>query len=101
MSKDNKLSRDEILHLADLAKLTLNDQEIAKYQEVLGETIEYVKNLDELNTDNVAPTNSVVDLKNVTCDDGAKSTNGLTTKEALQNAPRVKNDEFVVPRIMQ
>lgn len=95
------LSKDEILHLAHLARIELTEKEIAKYQEVLGETIEYVKNLDELDTKEILPTNSVVDLKNVTYIDGTPTTSGLTTKEALQNAPKVKDDEFVVSRIMQ
>lgn len=95
------LSKDEILHLAHLARIELTEKEITKYQEVLGETIDYVKNLDELDTKEILPTNSVVDLKNVTYTDGTPTTSGLTTKEALKNAPKVKDDEFVVSRIMQ
>jgi aspartyl-tRNA(Asn)/glutamyl-tRNA(Gln) amidotransferase subunit C len=95
------LSREEILHLARLAKLTLTDEEIGKYQKQFSETIDYIKNLEELNTQNVKPTNSVVDLKNVTYEDGAKSIHSLTTKEAVQNASQVKDNEFVVDRIME
>ena len=101
MPKQNKLTRNEILHLSHLAKLDLTEEEITKYAEVLGETIEYIKNLDELETNNIPPTNSVVDLKNVTYDDGRTNTIGLTTGEALQNAKKTKENEFVVDRIMQ
>ncbi len=98
---DKTLSKDEILHLARLAKLELTEEEIDKYREQLGETIEYVKNLDELDTKNTPPTNSVVDLKNVTFEDGAENMQGLTVKEALSNSNKTKNNEFTVDRIMQ
>jgi len=98
--KKIKLTKSEILHLAKLAKLNLTDQEIEKYGEQLSETIDYVKNLDKLNTDNISPTNSVVDLKNVTFEDGAENETGLTTKEALQNAKKTKEGAFVVDRII-
>jgi len=97
----NVLSKEEILHLARLARLTLNDEEINKYQKQFGETIDYIKNLDELNTKDLKPTNSVVDLKNVTYEDGTVSKNSLTVKEATQNAKKVKDNEFFVDRIME
>lgn len=100
MSK-KALSKEEILHLSHLAKLHLTDEEIEKYRVQLGETIEYVKNLDELDTKDVAPTNSVVDLKNVTYEDGKESTQSLTREEALSNTKKSKDGEFVVERIMQ
>ena len=70
MSKN--LSKDEVLHLAKLAGLTLSEEEIEKNAGQLAETIEYIKNLDELDTAKVKPTNSVVDLSNVTFEDGSK-----------------------------
>lgn len=94
------LSRGEILHLAKLANLTLTDEEITKYQSQFSETIGYIKNLEELDTQDIPPTNSVVNLKNVTFEDGIKNKIGLSTKEALQNAKKVKGDEFTVERIM-
>jgi len=101
MSKKTLLSKEEILHLAKLAKLQLTDEEIVKYQSQLGETIEYIKNLDELDITDIPATNSVGNLENVTYEDGAQSLNSLTEKEALQNAKKVKNGEFAVTRIME
>lgn len=95
------LSREEILHLAKLANLSLTDEEIVKYQSQFGETIDYIKNLEELDTKDIAPTNSVVDLKNVTFEDGTQNKIGLTLKETVQNAKKVKGNEFIVERIMQ
>ena len=100
MMSKTTLSKKEILHLAKLAGLDLTDEEIKKYGEQLTETINYIKNLDQLNTKDVSATNSVVDLKNVTFEDGSENEIGLNTKEALQNAKKIKNNAFVVDRII-
>lgn len=95
-----KLSHDEVLHLAKLAGLILTAAEIEKNAAQLSETIEYIKNLDELNTEGVKPTNSVVDLSNVTFEDGEKNERALSAKEAFLNAKNIKGNAFVVGRIM-
>lgn len=96
-----KLSKEEVLHLAKLAGLTLTDAEIEKNAEQLTKTIDFMKNLDELDTKNVKPTNSVVDLSNVTFEDGEKNTRALSAKEAFSNGKNVKDNAFVVGRIME
>lgn len=98
--KSNDLSREEILHLAKLAKLQLTEEEILTYQKQIGETIDFIKNLDELNTENIEPTNSVVDLKNVTFEDSTINKRELTNQAALSNAKKTKKGEFKVGRIM-
>ncbi len=100
MGKIQTLSKDEILHLAKLAKLHLNEKEMEKYQSQLGETIEYIKNLDELDTSKTLPTNSVVDLKNITFEDGKKSERTLSVKEVLGNSKKNKDQMFKVAKIM-
>lgn len=100
MAKKVVLSREEILHLAKLAKLNLTEDEIKEYKTQLEETIDYVKNLDELDTKNIKPTNSVVDLENVTFEDGIRNEKALTPEEAFSNSKKVKNDKFVVDRIL-
>ena len=97
---DKKLSKEEILHLAKLSKLKLTDEEINKFESQLGETIDYIKNLDKLDTKNVEPTNSVVNLENVGFTDGEENKKGLKTNEALANAKEKKNNMFVAERIM-
>lgn len=100
MSHIQTLTKEEVLHLAKLAGLTLTEEEIEKNSAQLAETIEFIKNLDELDTKNVKPTNSVVDLSNVTFEDGEKNTRALTAKEAFSNGKNVKDNAFVVGRIM-
>lgn len=100
MAKIQALSKDEILHLAKLAKLHLSEKEMEKYQSQLGETIEYIKNLDELDTSKTVPTNSVVDLKNITFEDGKKAERTLSVKEVLSNSKKNKEQMFEVEKIM-
>jgi len=100
MSKNN-LTKEEILHLARLAKLNVTEEEINTYRQQFSETIDFIKNLDELNTEDIKPTNSVVDLKNVSFEDGATNEKALTVEEAVSNGKKVKNGEFKVGRIMQ
>ncbi|MFH0772860.1 MAG: Asp-tRNA(Asn)/Glu-tRNA(Gln) amidotransferase subunit GatC [bacterium] len=96
----NILSKEEVLHLAKLAGLTLSDIEIEKNSLQLGETIDYIKNLDELNTDGILPTNSVVDLSNVTFEDGTQNKRALSQKEATANGKNVHKNAFAVDRMM-
>ncbi len=100
MSHKTILNREEVLHLAGLAKLHLSEDEIEKFRVQLGETIDYVKVLDELDIRNVSPTHSIVDLQNIIREDGESSDNALTAEETFQNAKSVKENEFVVDRIM-
>jgi len=100
MSTKKVLSKAEVLHLAKLAGLELTEGEIEKNSAQLAETIDYIKNLDELNTEGIEPTNSVVDLSNVTFEDGEKNTRALDVEQAFGNGKNVKDNAFVVDRIM-
>ena len=101
MGYTNKLSKQDVLHLAKLANLKLTDEEVEKLESTLGETIEYVKNLSELDTSSVSPTNDTTSLKNIYFEDGTQNSRSLSTEEALQNAKNIKSGAFVVPRIME
>jgi len=93
------ISKDEVLHLAKLASLTLNEAEIEKLTSQFGQTLDYIQNLDELNTKQTKPTNSVVDLSNVTFEDGTPNERKLSHEAVFSNAKNVKKDGFVVGRI--
>jgi len=99
MSK-TKLSKKEILHLAKLANLRLTESEILKYWKQLEETVEYVGNLNELNTKNVEPTSQTTNLDNIFFEDGEKNDRSLKPKESLANAKNKKDNYFVVKRIL-
>ena len=80
----NKLTKEEVLHIAKLANLTLSEEEVKVFGEQLSETLEYVVKLKELKTENVPPTFQTTGLKNVTRNDEIKPS--LTQDEALKNA---------------
>jgi aspartyl-tRNA(Asn)/glutamyl-tRNA(Gln) amidotransferase subunit C len=93
------LTREDTLHLASLASLKLSDEETEKYTSQITETLEYVKNLEELPTDTVEGTNQTIKLENVTFDDGVRNTKGLSSEEATKNG-KTKNGYFVVKKIL-
>jgi aspartyl-tRNA(Asn)/glutamyl-tRNA(Gln) amidotransferase subunit C len=100
MSSTKTLTNDDVIHLAQLAKLSLTDEELTKISSQLDETIEKVKNLEELDTKHTEPTNSVVNLTNVFFEDGTENQKGLTQKQALSQAKKAEKGQFVVDKIL-
>lgn len=101
MAKKAQLTKDDILHIAKLANLTLSDEEVEKYMNQLSETIKYVENLDELDTSNVEPTSHSTNVTNVYFEDGKECTRMFSQEDALKNAKDTKKSQFVVNRIME
>ncbi|MEK7061209.1 MAG: Asp-tRNA(Asn)/Glu-tRNA(Gln) amidotransferase subunit GatC [Patescibacteria group bacterium] len=66
------LSKDDVLHVAKLAKLTLSPKEIIKFQEQLSKIIDYVSQLSEVDTLNLGPTSQTTGLENVFRQDEVK-----------------------------
>lgn len=100
MKKKIDLSNDELVHLAKLANLHLTESEIKTFAKQLAETIEYVENLEEVDTENIKLTSSTVNTANVYFEDGKKSERTLTQEEALLNAKNKKDSYFVVKQIL-
>ncbi|WKZ31559.1 MAG: Asp-tRNA(Asn)/Glu-tRNA(Gln) amidotransferase subunit GatC [Candidatus Dojkabacteria bacterium] len=94
------LTKEEVLHLAHLVRLELTDEEVEKLQVQLSETIDFIDNLNELDTSNVKETSHAVSVQNVTFEDGAAPDRTFTQEEALKNAPKKKNGFFVVSKIL-
>ena len=78
-----RLSRDQVKHVARLANLPLSSDEEEKYSKQLSEILEYVDQLNEVDTSSVEPTYNVTGLNNVTRED------------ALSNVSQKKNGFFV------
>lgn len=79
-----KLSKDEVIHLAKLANLSLTSEEVEVFSRQISETLDYVEKLKELKTENVEPTFQTTGLTNVMREDVIKPS--LTQAEALRNA---------------
>ncbi len=92
------LSEKDVQYVAKLARLEVTDQEVAKYTQQLANILEYVEQLNKLDTSNVEPLTHPLDVKNVFREDVV--TPSLTQHEVLSNGPEVQSGHFKVPKIM-
>lgn len=91
-----KLTKEEVLHIAKLANLHLTDEEVIKFQKQLSEVVDYFRKLDKVNTENVKPVAQLAELTNVTMPDRVDETRVLKRDEALKNANSTKDGYFKV-----
>ncbi len=89
------ISRDQVLHVARLARLELSEEEIARFEEQLSAILEAVGKVSELDLSGVEPTSHPLDLVNVLGDDEPHVS--LGQEEALANAPDPDGGFFGVP----
>ena len=89
------ISRDEVLHVAQLARLDLTEEEIERFREQLNAILEAVGKVAELGLGDVEPTAHPLDLVNSWADDEPRPS--LSVDEALANAPDRDGDLFRVP----
>ncbi len=81
-----KLTKDQVRHVAKLANLPLTSEEEEKYSEQLSKILEYIEQLNKVDTTGVEPTFNVSGQENVMRKDEAESS--LSQEEVLQNAPK-------------
>ncbi len=91
------LSRADVIHIAELARLELTDEEVARYQEQLSAVLEYFAKLQGVNTEGIPPTASVLPPRTVLREDEPRP--GLSREELLANAPDVADNQFRVPPV--
>jgi aspartyl-tRNA(Asn)/glutamyl-tRNA(Gln) amidotransferase subunit C len=92
------LSRDDVEHVALLARLGLSADEVERLQGQLNHILDQYATLAELDTDAIAPTAQTIELENILREDEARPS--LTREEALANAPEVHEGRIVVPAIL-
>lgn len=92
------LSKEQVRHVANLARLKVDDDGVALFQEQLNQILEVVDRLQAVDTEGVRPTAHVLELKNVLREDRPEP--GLTNAEALANAPDRQEGYFKVPKIV-
>lgn len=93
------ITKKDVLHVADLARLALTEKEIDLYTGQLQRILSYVEKLSELNTEGVPPTTTTVPPETAYRDD--RVTASLTQEEALRNAPSSERGCFKVPKIIE
>jgi aspartyl-tRNA(Asn)/glutamyl-tRNA(Gln) amidotransferase subunit C len=94
-----KLSREEVLHIALLARVGLTDAEVDKLSEQLSNILENFEILQQVDTTDVPPTAQSITLQNVTKDDQARDS--LPPDEILANAPRRDGEFFMVRAVLE
>ncbi len=93
------LTREQVEHVANLAKLALSEEEIEIYRSQLSAILDYAAILERLDTDNISPTATVLPLRNVMRDDEAAPS--FQQADALANAPSAKEGFFQVKAILE
>ena len=89
------ITRDEVLHVARLARLELTDDEVERFREQLNAILEAVGKVSELDLADVEPTAHPLDLVNTWREDEPRPS--FSVDEALSNAPDREGDFFRVP----
>ncbi len=94
-----KITKQEVEHVAKLARLELSEQEKEKLTDQLSNILTYVETLNSLDTKGVEPTSHILDIKNVMRDDVAMPS--LSQEQALANAPDKAAGHYKVPKIIE
>ena len=97
--KRERISTDEVRHVAKLARLSMTDEETEKYRDDMNSVLDYVAALEDLDTTDIAPMSHVLDIKNVWRDDIPVERDN--PRELLNNAPEREEAYYKVPKILE
>ncbi len=92
------ISRDEVVHVARLARLDLSDEEIDRFTDQLAAVLDHAADVASLDTAGVPPTAHPLPLQNALRDDAPGPS--LDREEVLSQAPAAEDGRFRVPRIL-
>ncbi len=94
-----RITRKEVEHVATLARLKLDEEEISTFTGQMDAILSYVDTLSQLNTDGIIPTSHAVPMENAFRPDETRPS--LGTENALANAPERTDDFFKVPKVIE
>ena len=92
------LTKEQVEHIAHLARLKLTPEEIERYRAQLSAILDYAERLQSVDTSGIPPTSSVLPPRSVLRADKARP--GLSLEELLRNAPDSKDGQFRVPPVL-
>ena len=93
-----KITKEEVKKVAQLARLELNEDEITNHAEQLENILEYIKQLEKIDTDDIPCTTRAIEVTNVFRKDEKK--NSDCTNELLELGPSREDKYFKVPKII-
>ncbi|MFH1102766.1 MAG: Asp-tRNA(Asn)/Glu-tRNA(Gln) amidotransferase subunit GatC [Pseudomonadota bacterium] len=93
------ITEEEVLRVADLARLELKKDAVLRLCEQIGEVLRYIELLNQADTTHVLPTSHAIVLTNILRED--KVGKHLSRKLALSNAPEKDDGNFIVPKIIK
>ncbi len=94
-----RINREEVEHVARLARLALSEEETARMGEELSSILAYIDQLRELDTSDVEPTSHAIPMVNVMREDEVRPS--YPVEAMLQNAPEREGDLVRVPKIIE
>jgi aspartyl-tRNA(Asn)/glutamyl-tRNA(Gln) amidotransferase subunit C len=92
------IDREQVLRVAELARLRISEEEVETFTVQLGSIFEFVERLKNIDTSAIEPTCFVEPLQDPTRPDVEKPS--LPRDELLQNGPKVKNGFFAIPKVI-
>lgn len=92
------ISRDDVAHVAMLARISLSENELDRLAGQLDQIVDWVGQVNEVAAADVPPMSHPLPLTNVTRPDEVR--HGLTAEQALAGAPEAEQQRFAVPRIL-
>ena len=98
MARMARITRDEVAHVARLARLELSEAEVEMFTDQLDKVLDHAADVEALDVADVPPTSHALPLTNVFREDVVVP--GLTPEEALSGAPEHEQQRFSVPRIL-
>jgi aspartyl-tRNA(Asn)/glutamyl-tRNA(Gln) amidotransferase subunit C len=95
-----KISAEDVMKVADLARLTIDDDLRDKLAVQIGDILTYVDTLEKVDTKGIEPTNHALSLFNAFREDEVRERQGAGTENAVANAPVKEAGCFVVPKVV-
>ena len=93
------VSKEEVLHIANLSKLYVNDDELDKCTTNLSNIVDFANSLSEVDVTGVNPTNHILDIKNVFRKDVMEPS--YSREDILMNAPEAQGGCVSVPKVVE
>jgi aspartyl-tRNA(Asn)/glutamyl-tRNA(Gln) amidotransferase subunit C len=93
-----KITKEDVIHVANLARLEMDEAAVEKFSHQIGSILDYVDTLNRLDTTGVSPTSHAIFLTNAFREDEVRT--HLDPELALSNAPEKDGETFLVPRVI-